>query len=207
MGTGGSRYGAGRPGWRRKCEQSMAFDIRQIARRGLLDAGNCFAWHWSSGGDPVGSVSVRVESDRVILSYQRTSDGESQQVECGLWMERCNGGYGSRRMFVCPRCGKRCAVVYFAGNYFACRKCLRLAYLSEAEDSMSRLWRKQRRIERRLAGEAGEWDGWRKPKGMHQVTFDRLRGKIDQIEQAKDRAFVAHMSPLLMRLGLNLSDL
>lgn len=207
MGTGGSRYGAGRPGWRRKCEQSMAFDIRQVPRRGLLKAGQNFSWYWSSGGDRVGSVSVRVEHARVILSYQRTSNGEAQQLECSLWIERCAGGYGPRQMFICPRCGKRCAVVYFGGNSFACRKCLKLVYLSEAEDAIGRLWRKQRKIERRLAGRDDDWNGWRKPKGMHQVTFDRLRKKIDQIEQEKDMAFFTHALPILRRFGLSLSGL
>lgn len=198
MGTGGSRYGAGRPGWRRKCEQSMPFDIRQLARHGRLTAGQHYCWYWSSGGDRVGSVNVRVESDRVILSYQRTSNGESRQMECSLWIERCAGGYGSRRMFACPRCGQRCAIVYFGSNGFACRKCLRLVYLSESGDAIDRLWRKQRKIERRLAGKADNWGGW-KPKGMHQATFDRLMEKIGRIERKRDAAFVIHMQPFLRR--------
>lgn len=199
MGTGGSRYGAGRPGWRRKCERSMPFDIRQLARHGRLTPGQSYSWQWSSGADPVGSVNVRVESDRVILSYRRNSNGEAQWTECTLWIERCAGGYGSRRMFACPRCGQRCAIVYFGSNGVACRKCLRLVYLSESGDAIDRLWRKQRKIERRLAGKADKWDGWRKPKGMHQVTFDRLREKIGRIEQKRNTAFVIHMQPFLRR--------
>ena len=72
MGTGGMRYGAGRPGWKRKAEQSMAFDVRQIAKKGLLRPG-AFSWHWSNNyGEHVGSVGVRVAGDpeRVTLSYR-----------------------------------------------------------------------------------------------------------------------------------------
>jgi hypothetical protein len=74
---------------------------------------------------------------------------------------------------------------------FACRHCSKLAYTSQSEDVTSRLWRKQRKIERRLAGGAGDWNGWRKPKGMHQTTFDRLRASIADIEREKDKAFIA----------------
>lgn len=182
----------------------MPFDIRKVARSGRLTPGQHFSWHWTSDGERVGSISVRSETDRMVLSYQRTYNGESQQVECRLWLAACAGGYGSRPMFRCPCCARRCAVVYFGGNTFACRKCLRLVYLSEAEDAMGRLWRKQRKIEARLL------DGdscYQKPKGMHWRTFNRLADKIDEIEQQKDMACFAHLAPLLMRSGFNLADI
>jgi hypothetical protein len=182
----------------------MAFDIRQLARKGLLRPGNSFPYSWHSGGDLVGSISVQVDHDRVNLSYQRTINGEAQQVKCGLWITACPGGFGPRKMFLCPCCGKRCAVVYFGGNAFACRKCLKLVYLSEGEDAMGRLWRKQQKIESRLL------DGdshYQRPKGMHWRTFNRLADKIDAIEQQKDVVCFAHLAPLLMRSGLKLSDL
>src|SRR5215469_2758284 len=40
MGTGGSRFGSGRPGWRRKCEHLLALDVRVLARRGRLTPRN-----------------------------------------------------------------------------------------------------------------------------------------------------------------------
>ena len=70
MGTGGMRAGAGRPGWKRKAEQSLAFDVRQVARKGMLRPG-AFAWHWTSNyGEKVGGVGVRVVDDaqRMILT-------------------------------------------------------------------------------------------------------------------------------------------
>lgn len=204
MGTGGSRFGAGRPAYRRKCEQSMPFDIRKVARIGRLTPGQHFSWQWSSDGERVGSVYVRSEDDRLILSYQRTYNGETQQVECRLWLAACAGGFGPRPMFRCPCCGRRCAVVYFGGTAFACRKCLKLVYISEGQDPMGRLWIKQRKIESRLI------DGdthYQKPKGMHWRTFNRLADKIDEIEQQKDLVCFARIGPLLMRSGLKFSDL
>jgi hypothetical protein len=207
MGSGGMRWGAGRPGWKRKAEQSMAFDVRQIARKGLLKPG-AFSWHWSNNYEEhVGSVGVRVAGDtgRVVLSYQWTPyNSEPRQVECSLWIERtpCNYG-GVRPWFLCPSCGRRCAVVYFgapSGRY-ACRHCVRVAYLSQCDDEMGRLWRKQRKIERQLAGGAGEWNRWQKPKGMHQQTFDRLRKQIWELEIRRDEVFEVQATSLLRRLG------
>ena len=206
MGTGGMRIGAGRPGWKRKAEQSMAFDVRQIARKGLLKPG-AFSWHWTSNyGERVGSVGVRVTDERVILSYQWTPpNSESRDVECVIWVERtpCNYG-GTRPWFRCPSCGRRCAVVYFGapGGRYACRRCLRVAYLSQCEDEMGRLWRRQRKIEGRLAGVADEWDGRQRPKGMHQKTFDRLRRQIWELEVQRDEVFDIQATALLRRLGV-----
>lgn len=211
MGTGGMRFGAGRPGWKRKAEQSLALDVRQIARKGLLRPG-AFSWHWSRNGERVGSVGACVggDTDRVTLSYQWTPyNSDPRNVECSLRVERtpCNYG-GSRPWFLCPSCGRRCAVVYFGapGGRYACRHCVRVAYLSQCDDLMGRLWRKQRKVERKLAGAAGEWNGWQRPKGMHQRTFNRLVEMLGQIEKDKAATFSAQMLPLLARLGVNLSD-
>src|SRR5215831_1881502 len=54
MGKGGSRFGAGRPGWRRKCEYLLALDVRVLARRWRLARGLSYSWAWSRGGEPAG---------------------------------------------------------------------------------------------------------------------------------------------------------
>jgi hypothetical protein len=107
-------------------------------------------------------------------------------------------------MFRCPCCAKKCAVVYFGGNTFACRKCLKLVYISEGQDPMGRLWSKQRKIESRLI------DGdmhYQKPKGTHWRTFNRLADKIDEIEQQKDAVFLICAGALLARMGLKPEEL
>lgn len=207
MGAGGSRWGAGRPGWKRKAEQSLAFDVRKVARNGLLKPG-AFAWQWTSNyGEKMGSIGVRVFDDaqRLTLTYQWSPHGsEPRSVECSLWIARtaCNYG-GTRPWLLCPSCGRRCAVVYFGapGGRYACRRCSRIAYLSQCEDETGRLWRKQRKIERKLAGSADEWNGWQKPKGMHQQTFDRLRSQIWEIEMRKDELLGMLTASLLKRIG------
>lgn len=208
MGTGGMRFGAGRPGWKRKAEQSLALDVRQLARNGLLRPG-AFSWRWTSNyGERVGSVGVRVADDaeRLILSYQWTPYGsEPRHIECTLRIERtpCNYG-GTRPWFRCPSCGRRCAVVYYGAGRYACRRCVRVSYLSQCEDETGRLWRRQRKIESKLAGGAAEWNGWQRPKGMHQETFDRLRRQILELEVRRDALLEIQLAPLLRRMGVRL---
>jgi hypothetical protein len=84
---------------------------------------------------------------------------------------------GTRPWFICPRpdCGRRVAMLYDHGG-FACRHCHRLAYPSQRESTGDRAFRKADRIRQRLG-----WESWecsatgRKPKGMHDRTFRRLR--------------------------------
>src|SRR6516162_2464214 len=149
MGTGGTRYGAGRPGWRRKCEQMLALDIRKLRRRGYLRSGSHFNWRWSLQGEPCGNIGVLVSDTAATLSYTRTSHDEKPiQYKYDATLERtaCQFG-GDRVWFRCPRCYRRCAVIFGLARdgRFGCRKCLRLAYSSEAEDPVQRCWRAQRK--------------------------------------------------------------
>jgi hypothetical protein len=201
MSRGGSRYGAGRPGWRRKCEQMNGLDIRRLHRKGRLVAGQSFWWSWSRGDEPCGSINVATSPDHLQLSYRWTpSNRDPQAMSYPVMIERtlCNYG-GMRQWFRCPRCYRRCALLYGVANSdgrFGCRICMRLAYSSEAESQLDRLWRKQRKIEAHLiAGEA-------RPKGMHWRTYERLIERIDGIEEAKDGYFVMQLLPLLRRSGM-----
>jgi hypothetical protein len=204
MATGGERSGAGRPRSRGICELSMPFDIRELVRRKLLRPRAWFPWHWYQGTERIASIGVQVRADVVIANYTLTpNSGGARRVECVLEVDWCAGGFGARQTFLCPKCGDGCVVVYFRGGTFACRKCQRLGYASEAETMIGRLWRKQKKIERRLAGGADEWDG-AKPTGMHQSTFNRFVDALDQIEQAKGHAFTVKCLPFLTKIGFRL---
>src|SRR5512138_275659 len=132
MGTGGARYGAGRPGWRRKCDYMLRLDVRDLERRGHLKAEKLFGWRWTRGDEQVANITVRTFEDAVLLSYTWTPYArEPLPIRCRVALSQtpCNFG-GSRRWFVCPDCDRRCAVLFGIsrrGN-FACRTCQRLAY-------------------------------------------------------------------------------
>lgn len=199
MGTGGSRYGAGRPGWRRKCEHSLALDIRRLHRRGLLVAGTSCGWHWSRDGEPCGSISIAAQVDRLRLAYARTYEGTLKPFGYDVMVARtvCHLG-GVRPWFICPWCQRRCAILYglSSDGYFACRVCLRLGYASECEDRSGRLWRKQRKLEALLVG------GERKPKGMRRRTFDRICARLQAIDEALDAELFMRCAAFFERHGM-----
>jgi hypothetical protein len=204
MGTGGSRYGAGRPGWRGKCENYLRFDVRDLHRRECLQPGR-FGWQWSRDGKQSASTGVEVGADQVTLTYQvtpRDREPITRQTTLRLWRTNCHFG-GSRHWFGCPWCGRRCAIVYgiSSDGYFACRRCLRLGYSTEAEDSIGRLWRKQHKLEARLG------EDLQKPKWMRVRTYQRIWSQIDEVEEQKHAACMVGLMAILSRGGLTLADM
>lgn len=198
MGTGGSRYGAGRPGWRRKCEHLLRLDIRALSHLGSLSPG-MYSWSWSRGDEPAGNISIRVSEDRAQLMYKWTPHGGVPlSFDYPVWIDRtaCHYG-GSRPWFRCPRCYWRCAVLYGieSDGKFGCRRCMRLAYSSEVEDALGRMWRKQKKLEGRLA------DNHQRPRGMRQRTYNRILERIERVEEAKHAAFCLYAMASLERLG------
>jgi hypothetical protein len=184
MGTGGYRYGAGRSGWRQKCEQMLSLDIRGLQRKGLLAPNQFFSWSWSRDGKPAGSVGVITSEHAVTLNYHHAPyEHEPSEVRCRIRLTRTPCHYGkSRPWFICPDCGRRCAVVYGISRYgnFACRVCQQLGYSSEAEDPIDRTWRKQQKLEAKLAE-----DGERPPR-MHQRTYERICDRIVAAASLRD---------------------
>jgi len=205
MGTGGSRYGAGRPGWRRKCEQLLWLDVRKLDRADSLQPGRYFSWKWSRGDEPAGHIGIRAGIDHVRLVYTWTPySGDAQSFDYPVWVERtpCHYG-GSRPWWLCPRCHSRRGLIYGVARdgRFGCRECMRLGYSSETEDVVSRLWRKQRKLEAKLE------ENYRKPKGMHSRTYQRIFAKIDEVEERKDAAFCLGALAFLRRRGMTLDGL
>ncbi len=193
MPRGGLRYGAGRPGWHRKAEASLSLDVRRLARLGYLRAGMSYGWTWRDGyGDVVGTIAVAVpDACRVLLSYRWTPyAGEPQRVCCSVPLCRTRCNYGASRVwFTCPECDRRCALIYFGapGGQYGCRRCAVVAYASQSEDWIDRLYRKQQKLAKRMAVGADDCI-WRRPKGMHQSTYGRLTEQFFEIEEARDQA-------------------
>lgn len=58
---------------------------------------------------------------------------------------------------------------------------------------MGRAWRKQAKIERRLG------EDWRRPKGVHHRTHERLLEQIAECEEKRDLALAGRLGTLLAR--------
>ena len=181
MAKGGSRFGAGRPGYRLKEVHTRSIDVRRWHRDGLLD-GSYFGWQWSDRdtGEVRSNISVYPKHQAVELSY--TVAGHSFRPLIQITTTPCAFG-SSRVWFQCPHCHARCAKLFLRGGHFACRKCQQISYQSQSEDQIGRLWREQAKIESRLG------ENLSRPKFMRQKTYDRLRARYWALEMARDDAF------------------
>ena len=139
---------------------------------------------WSCDGEPTGRISVRSELDAVVLTYRACTSwaAEWKRIKQRVPITWTDCHFGGRRpWFVCAvysggrYCGRRVAVLYGAGELFACRSCYGLAYESQQEDLPGRAQLKAQKIRMRLGGSECPADLFPdKPKGMHWRTYERL---------------------------------
>ncbi|MGO9530562.1 MAG: hypothetical protein ACLP3B_05210 [Syntrophobacteraceae bacterium] len=176
-------------------ESYKRLDIRFLHKKNLLRPGYSFTFLWNRGGEPSGSIQIKVEDDYFILKYRYSRYEESEDVEEQVSVDwtRCNYG-GRRPWFLCPRCRRRVAVLACAGKLFLCRHCYRLKYWSQLETYLDRANRKVQKLRERLGGKP-----WLKPKRMHQTTFDRLHNRLMDAEMQANRLFVIGAAKILVR--------
>lgn len=184
MSRGGSRWGAGRPGWKAKTSQYRSIDARRLNRDGLLKAGIAYGWQWKDdAGEVLSSISIRTHHDSMTVSYR--IKGEDVEQRIAIARTPCNYG-GERTWFVCPYCRKRVALLYLS-RQVACRKCFRMTYPSQCEDVAGRMWRKQAKLEARLHS----------GKRMTTATRERLIDELCRVEEAKDAVLFGQMARLV----------
>jgi len=180
MGTGGRRYGAGRPGHKPHTTVLRSIDVRRMASENCLVPGYTYQWSWwNDAGEVVSSIDLNVSGDGVAVSY--STSGRAVSVFVPVERTRCNYG-GSRPWFVCPHCQRRVALLYL-GNDVGCRQCFGMTYPCQSEDEVDRLRRRKARIQARLG------DGKRKTT----ATIERLNVALVRIEREITRAMVAYL--------------
>lgn len=175
MGRGGSRFGAGRPGYRLQAEHTLKIDLRVWHKRGLLWDGGTNSWSWSRGGEPVGSIMFTVSVDNIRLTYATNGQDASQTIR--TTSTPCRYG-GSRRWFTCPCCGGRCLVLFMRSGRFACRQCQRVSYTSQSGSEHDRALTNYHRLNALM--EAG------KPKWQRWATFNKLEARVEQVNEQVD---------------------
>lgn len=192
MAKGGSRFGAGRPGWHVKAENCRRLDVRRLARENMLCSGS-WRWQWTNTetGEVVASIGITGAAHGITLDY--AVNGTPITTSIGITHTACTYG-GGRSWFSCPRCHSRAAVLYLRQSRFACRACHRLVYASQSEDVMARMWRKQAKLEARLG------PNWSRPKGMHRSTHETIMGKVWGCEDTREDALMTFCE----RLGFKL---
>lgn len=176
MSRGGWRYGAGRPGRKRKAEECCRLDVRLLHRAGHLTSGTASSWEWTVRGNRVASIRTRAEPMALWLVPESGDFRRPQRVVIDSTV--CTYG-GKRFWFACPLCGRRAAILYLCSGVFRCRRCNDVAYASQSEDAIVRAWRKQRQAEGKL-----------RKNGIHQSTKSRLASVVSDCETVRDAALL-----------------
>jgi len=91
------------------------------------------------------------------------------------WSARNYGG--AQPYFACPEqnCGRRVAILYLIGYQVACRTCLNLSYESQHENKYIRSFRRAKILRIRIGANPQPLTPLpKKPKYMHQTTYDQI---------------------------------
>src|SRR5437868_8947858 len=99
-------FGSGRPSGsgRDTVKSRRSLDVNRLHREGCLRAGWAGGWQWTHDGERVAWISLRIDADRVHLTYRvRIGGGDWEDVAETVRIVRiaCRFG-GSRPFFVCP---------------------------------------------------------------------------------------------------------
>lgn len=124
---------------------------------------------------------LKLCSSHALTSFQ--SNGENIQYKIPVVTTKCNYG-GERHWFICPlpSCRRRSKKLYLhSQGIFICRKCLNIAYSTQNRSKLDRIIDKKWSLIRKC-GEDSEWTQ-KKPKGMHQKTFDRIQNEICRLDE------------------------
>jgi hypothetical protein len=182
---GGYNSGGGRLA--QKTDDFLDVDLASLKRLGMLREGYRGMLSWHRRGNEIGSIGVKVHDQSIDLHFRHKPYGEDwRSVEQTIWLDTTPAGFGGTRYwFLCPRCSRRCRILY-GGALFVCRKCRALVYESQYEPFFYSSHKRIERLRRRLGNTDG--DSWdlppEKPKGMHWKTYGKLVTGIYS-EQAK----------------------
>jgi hypothetical protein len=96
---------------------------------------------------------------------------------------------GNRLWFLCPLTGKRTSILYSppGSKWFASRYAYNLKYKSQSEGPFGRAADRKFRLQRKIGGD----HYYKKPKGMHRKTYDRLLQEYFQAGEASDNMLYA----------------
>jgi hypothetical protein len=105
---------------------------------------------------------------------------------------------GTRPWFLCPRCGRRCGVLY-GRSEFACRSCLNLRYTSQFESPRERMLRQLLKIRKVIGADMDVYGPLSPPpRGMSKKKWQRL---CDEHEALRKKLFREYERPRAWRNG------
>lgn len=189
MGGSGSGYRGHRP----TIEGATQLTVRKFNHAGALVPGARGEASWAGTDGESWSAEFRVTDSEFILSYRVWDESDHSAIP---WERQipyvrtpCRYG-GTRPYWLCPFCRRRFEVLVMTtnGRTWACRKCLRVCYVSQTLGRGDRLQRRAERIYNSLGGEHEDGLVY-KPKGMRWRTFNRRIDRANELSEAADELF------------------
>jgi hypothetical protein len=168
--------------WNKKgtVEEHKRLDIRYLYRHDMLTPG-FHSIGWSRWGESAGNITFQASELALTLIYRFRGYGqewEDVRQDVPLDWTPCHFG-GERPWFICGNCGRRVAVIYAGGKYFACRHCYDLTYTS-CQESDSRF--------SRFLGNYGNFGGWENmPLWALKGLLSRSRREEERLEKEISR--------------------
>ncbi|RYZ17162.1 MAG: hypothetical protein EOO70_02720 [Myxococcaceae bacterium] len=146
---------------------------------------------WAGGQNPYRSAIEWPSGSRILYALRRDPDGrgrldlrwwvDEQQVNVSAELVTTSQRLGGRRWWVlCPRCGRRCAVLALTSRASGagCRRCLGLTYASQSEGRTDRALRALAKLRERYGSEAcGPMSVMAKPDRVHWSTWYRVMAR------------------------------
>lgn len=160
-----------------KIDDFLDLDLAILKRLGLNKPGVLGTLTWSLRGEEIGCTGISMGEFNCHLIYSRKKrSGEWQRTKETIRIDQTKAGFGGkRRWFICPRCERRCRVLY-GDRRFYCRICRCAVYQSQYDPLFHACHARVRRIRNRLLDHSSKtWDPTPvRPKGMHVKTYESL---------------------------------
>jgi len=153
---------------------TLCVDLHYLRRQGRLNHYHGQALTWQRGRQLVAWAFLVIDRAVINLDFALPPPGVDRcHMLCVMWTP-CRKG-GERPWLYCFDCGRNVIKLYLGpAGRFACRTCCRLVYPSQYVPASSRAQTKADRVLARLGLPAGSTFPSTRPRGMHQVTFERL---------------------------------
>ncbi len=210
MGGTGSGIGLRSNRYNRKwtCEESRRIDIRYYCKS-MLQKGRQFPITWTSTkSGRAGTIEINVGEEEIILIYTTTDPEAGKEIDFmySVYLDYTPCNYGGRRIWlICPECCRRIAVIYYdrRDSYFKCRICANLNYQSSQENNercysidskIKRIGRRLKLLKSDIEDDMEEliYQAYtkRRPKGMHNKTYNRLIGRLEELTQEREEVHI-----------------
>jgi len=174
-------------------DEGLKLEISKLKRDGLIDFNSWYdgrlTWTMVNTGEETGSIRYEIYTldpndmwMRLYYTYKSHWNDETEEMDYKLRLEKTQPNYGGKRLwFVCPLTYARVGTLYAppGSKYFASRHAYSLKYQSQSRSAYDRAIDRMWKLKKRL----GEDDYWRKPKGMHHKTHERMVEEIRDAEK------------------------